>query len=244
MEKYGEKPKIFTKKWFENIWYYYHKPVIITIVIIAALASIFIFCDNLAVRDYDVRIMYGGNGMGMSSREALMLEDIAKSVCTDATGDGKVLAHVEYCCVEGNNKKQEDMITFDTQLIYGDSIMYFVTEQTLPRVTGYFSRVENDGMRYDDVKRYNLYDLCEKYNISADRRVTDESGAVCAVNIADNPIFEEIDLDSKSGGKGLYFAMRNLRAGEIKEDSETFEKIMKNHEEFAEYIIKNIPAEK
>lgn len=241
MEKYGKKPKLFTGEWFKNFWYYHHTAVIIIAIAIVCVVIIANFSSTLTVSDCDIKILYGGNSMGMWEREAFQLEDIAASFANDANGDKKADAKVEYCLVEGSDASQEAMITFDSQLIYGDSMIYLCTEKTLGRVLDYYKKTENDNKRYDDFKRYDLSALCEKYGIGEDRIIRDDLGKVCAVSIAGSPIFDGIDLDKDNGGKGLFLSVRALRAGELNEDKEKYEAVFSENLRFAEHIIESIP---
>ena len=58
MEKYGEIPKRFTKKWWEYFWDYYKIHTIATIAIVVAVASTISQCVNKI--DYDLSLVTTG----------------------------------------------------------------------------------------------------------------------------------------------------------------------------------------
>ena len=58
MERYGEKPKRFTREWFEYVWEYYKIHIIVTILVIAAVVYTWV---SIATRPYyDLYVCFAG----------------------------------------------------------------------------------------------------------------------------------------------------------------------------------------
>lgn len=86
MEKYGEVPPRFTKKWWEYFWYYYKWHVIITAAAVIIAAVTITQCINRP--RYDMTMVYAGH-MNYSDNQREKMQEVMSPYVSDVDGNGK-----------------------------------------------------------------------------------------------------------------------------------------------------------
>ena len=103
MEVYGEKPKRFTKEWWEYFWDYYKWHTIGGIVVLILVVSTIVECANR--KNYDLQIDYiSEKGLSLQAQDGLVA--LMEKNIDDATQNGKTEAFLTYLDMNKNNDPQ------------------------------------------------------------------------------------------------------------------------------------------
>lgn len=211
--------KPFTKEWWSNYWYYYKWQTIIGIVVVACVAII--LADVFGKPTPDFTFMYAGNQAGMGSVEGYTLEDQWKQYTSDVDGNGEfnVKSSVIYIPTEEAASVESAMgVVLDSELIAGESTVFFATEYLLGR--------------FPQEEMQDLSPYVEKFGIDESLVKRTESGIAYAVSMSQNPIFTQMKGVDPSE---MYMLVRPVR--EAYDNSEYKRNLHKNGLEMAQHIL-------
>lgn len=136
MEVYGEKPKRFSQKWWENYFYYYKVHTIVAIVTVFVLGYI-IYSDVTSTK-YDLQIDYISE-LGMSQDQADFIAASAKDNIQDATGNGVCDVFVLNLDMQPSNDMQYAQamqVKYMTEQVYSDAIVFIVSQEYAKNLSG------------------------------------------------------------------------------------------------------------
>lgn len=210
--------KPFTKEWWSNTWYYYKWYLIGGIIALGFL--IFFLAECVFTVQADFTMTYIGGMEPMGQIDAYQLEDALAPVTEDINSDGNQKVRVSIIYLDRGTQSQEMAANFqmaDLEMAGGDSVVFLFDSEYLER--------------YSEYGYYDLTEIAEKYQIPEEQLKRYEDGRVYAVNLAGNPVFEQVE-DLKT--EDLYLAVRPLREN----DRTDWQK--KNHENgvfMAEYLL-------
>lgn len=103
MEVYGEKPKRFTKEWWEYFWDYYKLHTIAAVIVLIVIISTITECATR--KHYDLQVDYiSRTALSFEAQNALT-ELIAKNI-DDVTKNGKTEAFLTYLDLGDRNDPQ------------------------------------------------------------------------------------------------------------------------------------------
>lgn len=136
MEVYGEKPKAFTKKWWENYFYYYKVHTIVAVAVFFVLGYL-IYSDATATK-YDLKIDYISEN-GISEEAAGGIAEIAEKNILDATGNGEIDVFVLTLNMQETTDiqyAQAMQVKFMTEQAYSESFAFIMSKQYADMMCG------------------------------------------------------------------------------------------------------------
>ena len=219
-EKYGEVPKLFTKKWWEYFWDYY-KIHTIVVLFVALMAGVTIY-QYVTAPKYDFNVAYAG-AYDLIDENAELLRQKMSEFVTDSDGDGKDgVAFNRIAFIEGMEDPQvEYATTMRMQLeITDENSILFIFDDTKSKY--YVESSEMEGA-FLEVGQWIDGDISED-------RLYMTDGKAYAVSLKGSKIFEECGINSEN----LYVAVRD-HIGDT--DDELKEKIA-NAKNIANAIVK------
>lgn len=167
LEKYGEIPKRFTKKWWEYFWDYYKIHTIATVVAVVAVVSTIVQCANQI--DYDLSFVTAGLPMLAVDKEEALCTEIAE-LADDIDGKDGTNVYITQIPigVEGEDPEYEAtlMQSFLIELGFGEGYIYLFSEEC---ADSYLNRDDCadsfmpvtdwgvDGIDMEDKDRFMLY---------------------------------------------------------------------------------------
>lgn len=179
MEKYGEIPPKFTKKWWEYFWYYYKWHTIITVTaLIIALVTI-VQCANR--EKYDMNIVYAGH-MNYGDEEISRARALFSQYVTDIDKDGKQSVFFQTLMFSDGAGNEEYDYAMQTKLDFtftDDCTFIYLMDEIEAAL--YINR--------DSVS--DTFEKTELYAPDTDARViTAEDGNSYAVNLKDSDLLK------------------------------------------------------
>ena len=224
MEKYGEIPKRFTKKWWEYFWDYYKIHTIATVAIVVAIASTISQCVNKI--DYDLTVVTTGLPT-LSHQNDETLCSALSELCEDIDGKDGTNVYISQIPigVEGQDPEYEAtlMQSFMIELGFGEGYIYFFSDEC---ADSYLNR--------DDVA-YSFMPISEWGIGDTDlegRKIKLYMGEVYALSMEGNSLLEEAGIDTSD----CYMMMRYPRYNE-KDDEQALKKF-ENAKKAAHAILK------
>lgn len=136
MEVYGEKPKLFSEKWWENFFYYYKVHTIVAIFVLLT-AGYLIYSDVTAVK-YDLSIDYISE-FGILSEQTDKIAEVAEGQIDDATGNGECDAFVLMLDMKPTQDvqfAQAMQVKFMAEQAYSDAFVFIMTKQYADMMCG------------------------------------------------------------------------------------------------------------
>ena len=128
MEVYGQKPKRFTKEWWEYFWDYYKWHTIGAIVVLILIVSTITECANK--KHYDLQIDYiSETGMTMQAQDQLVA--LMEKNIDDVTENGKIEGFLTYLDMNKNSDPQyvQAMVTkFTLEMGTTESFVFLVSK--------------------------------------------------------------------------------------------------------------------
>jgi len=135
MERYGEKPKKFTKAWFEYVWDYYKLHIIIGLIVIVAIVYTWIAITT--AEKYDLYICIAGE-YSISDTSKEKIKDSLKDKISDINGDGAVTIQILDYSIPQNYSDAEYAAAMqqklDLELQAGDSFIFVVSKDNADRI--------------------------------------------------------------------------------------------------------------
>lgn len=136
MERYGEKPKKFTAKWYGYIWEYYKIHIIVFLAIIAAVIYTWVAIASRTY--YDLYICFAGDEMiTQESKEKLKGE--LKEYIKDVNGDGEININILDYTISDSFDDIEYVSAMESKLYLelqaGDSYLYIMPEEKAAQLT-------------------------------------------------------------------------------------------------------------
>lgn len=187
--------KPFSKKWWENIWYYYKWYVLGGILALALLVFFLAECVFSVQPDFTITYMGGLEGMGQI--QAFELEDRFAAVTKDIDNDGQTKAkfNIIYLDKDTGSEEMAGMYNMaDIEMAGGDSVVFLFAEAFLDRYSDY-------GFR-------DLTEYANEFGIDESLLKRYDDGSVYAIEMSQNPIFTQLESIKT---EGLYLALRPLR---------------------------------
>lgn len=129
MEVYGEKPKRFTKEWWDNYFYYYKVHTIVGICVLVVIG--YLTYTDLTATKYDLEIDYISE-LGMSSDQGEFIENLAEGCIDDATGNEICDAFVMMLDMMPSNDvqyAQAMQVKLMTEPTYGEAFVFIMTKE-------------------------------------------------------------------------------------------------------------------
>lgn len=136
MEVYGEKPKLFSQKWWENYFYYYKIHTIAGIFILLT-AGYLIYSDVTATK-YDLQIDYISE-LGMSSQQTEQVEILAEGSIDDVTGNEVCDAFVmmlDLAPTQDIQYSQAMQVKYMTEVGYSEGFVFIMSRKYMEELTG------------------------------------------------------------------------------------------------------------
>ncbi|MEE0944234.1 MAG: hypothetical protein UIM24_02115 [Clostridia bacterium] len=225
MEKYGEVPKKFTKKWWEYFWDYY-KWHTIAILFALMLVAVIVHQYTTQIR-YDTTITVSG-GHGLSEGLLEIVEVDLAEVAEDINGDGEKHVMIQQLisppAAEGAPRDAQYEIAVATKVMAefaaGESCVFFLSKD---EVNKYLNDTRNDGV-FVPVEEY-------AETMPDKSRLMSAKGIAYAVNLGACRYFTEKGIDASE----YYLMIRNPRYNET--DDEKAIKRTESAKKIAAYII-------
>jgi len=136
MEVYGDKPKLFSKKWWENYFYYYKIHTIAGILIL--LAGGYIVYSDLTATKYDLHIDYISE-LGMGSYQTEIIEQLARENIIDVTGNEICDAFVMMLDMAPSHDMQYGQamqVKYMTEQVYSEAFVFILSKQYAEEMSG------------------------------------------------------------------------------------------------------------
>lgn len=210
--------KPFSKKWWENVWYYYKWYIVGGIFLIILLIMFLAECVFNVQPDFTVTYIGGLENMGQV--QAYQLEDRFATVTKDINNDGQKATKVNIIYLDKDSGSEEMAAMYnmaDIEMAGGDAVVFLFSELFLDR--------------YADYGFIDLSEYVQEFGIDESLLRYDESGNVYAIEMRDNPIFTELESIET---EGLFLAVRPMRPN----DRTAWQKDnYENGLEMARYII-------
>lgn len=224
MEKYGEIPKRFTKKWWEYFWDYYKIHTIAAVVAVAAIASTISQCANKI--DYDLSLVTVGLPMLAVDKEEVLCAELAELV-DDIDGKDGTNAFITQIPigVEGQDPEYEVtlMQNFMIELGFGEGYIYFFSAEC---ADSYLNR-DDVADSFMPVSEWGVAGLDAE-----GRRILLYMGEPFALSMEGNALLEEAGIDTSD----CYMMLRYPRYNE-KDDEQALKKF-ENAKKAAQAILK------
>ena len=224
MEKYGEIPKRFTKKWWEYFWDYYKIHTIATIAIVVAVASTISQCVNKI--DYDLSLVTTGLPLLSQEKDIALCTKMAE-FADDVDGEDGTNVFITQIPigVEGQDPEYEAtlMQSFMIELGFGEGYIYLFSDECADSylnrddVTDSFMPISEWGIGDTDLEG---------------RKIKLYMGEAYALSMEGNSLLEEAGIDTSD----CYMMMRYPRYNE-KDDEQALKKF-ENAKKAAHAILK------
>ena len=219
MEKYGEVPPRFTKKWWGHIWEYYKWHFIITALAILIAVVTIVQCTHRT--EYDLVMIYAGH-KDLPNMTQNRLYELATERVDDVDGNGEVVVDLKtlvFTDIDGNEDYDFAIQTkLDLSFLDDYTYIYLMDEAQARIYTGRKDTTdafEEVGAFYNGTDKEILY-------------TTDENKSF-AVSLKDSALLKEKGIDADD----LYMMVRR--------DNGASEKNTKSHEsaiELAKELVK------
>lgn len=158
MEVYGEKPKLFSQKWWENYFYYYKTHTIVAI--LALLAAGYLIYTDVTATKYDLQIDY-------IAEHGLMEEQLDKIVQTcnenidDVTGNGVCDSFVmllDLSPKQDMQYAQAMQVKYMTELGYSEAFVFIMDKKYMEEMSqgGMFEKSSVWSDKGDDTECISL----------------------------------------------------------------------------------------
>lgn len=206
MEKYGEAPPRFTKKWWEYFWYYYKWHTIITVAAVIVAAVTIVQCA--AREKYDMNIVYAGH-MHYSEEEITRAEELFSQYVTDIDENGEQSVFFQTLMFSdgAGNEEYDYVMQTKLDLSFTDDCTFIYLMDEI-EASLYLNR-ESAGDTFENTEIY-----------APDAEVlTAEDGTGYAVNLKDSALLKENGIYCDD----LYLLVRN--------NHKTDEKSIQAHED-------------
>lgn len=207
MEKYGEIPKRFTKKWWEYFWDYYKIHTIATVIAVVAVASTVSQCVNKI--NYDLSLVTVGLPLLNTEKDVALCAEFAEFADDIDQKDGTNAFITQIPIgVEGQDPEYEMtlMQNFMIELGFGEGYIYFFSAESADSylnrddVADSFMPVAEwgvDGIDMTDKAKFKLY-----------------MGEPFAMSMEGNSLLESAGIDTSD----CYMMMRYPRYNEKDDD--------------------------
>ncbi len=225
MEKYGEIPKRFTKKWWEYFWDYYKIHTIAAVVAVVAIGSTISQCANKI--DYDLSLVTAGLPLLSQEKDVALCTKMAE-FADDVDGkDGTNVFITQIPIgVEGLDPEYEAtlMQSFLIELGFGEGYIYLFSKECADSylnrddVADSFMPVTDwgvSGLDMEDKDRFMLY-----------------MGEPFALSMEGNALLEEAGIDTSD----CYMMIRYPRYNE--KDDELALKRFENTKKAAQAVLR------
>ena len=136
MEYYGEKPKRFSKEWWDNYRYYYKTHTIVGICAILVLGYI-IYTDVTATK-YDIQIDYISE-LGIYQEHITKLEEVAEGAIDDVTGNDvcdAFVMNIDMAPTEDMQYGQAMQVKYITEQGYSEGFVFIMSKQYADNMSG------------------------------------------------------------------------------------------------------------
>lgn len=196
-EKYGVKPKLFTKKWWEYFWDYY-KYHTISVIAILFIGGISIY-QAVTAPKYYFNISYSANAYLSDESEEPLRQRLSEFLTNKGT-DGIGINQTAF--VEGSMDSEQEyaMVTkMQLEVTDKDTIIYIFDEEK----SKYFIGVSEMEGAFSPVNDWLLEEVPQDKIMSSD-------GVGYAVKLNESEILSECGVYSDN----LYVAVRNLNGEE------------------------------
>lgn len=142
MEKYGVKPRRFTKAWFEYVWDYYKIHIIVGLVLLAAIIYTVIAINSRT--EYDLYVCFSTNQQ-LSDESKRKITKELKKTAKDINGDGEInVCVLDYHFISDDvdaEYKRALEEKFHLELQAGETFLYVISKDVLDTLK-YNSAVE------------------------------------------------------------------------------------------------------
>ncbi len=149
-EKYGEIPKLFTKKWWGYFWEYYKVHTIVSVLIVSvAISTVY---KIVTAPEYEFNIAYSAELDLSADTEEMFGQELSQYV-TDSNGDGEdgvlIRQNNFMLGMEDAQVEQTLIMRMQLEMTDEDTIVYIIGEDKLkymidsPDMEGAFVPVEN-----------------------------------------------------------------------------------------------------
>lgn len=189
MEVYGEKPKLFSQKWWENYFYYYKIHTIVAIVILL-MAGYLIYSDVTATK-YDLQIDYIGEHR-IFDEQIAMIEQLANENIVDATGNDVCDSYVmllDLSPTQDIQYAQAMQVKYMTEMRYSEAFVFIMDKK-------YMEEMSQSG-------------IFEKASLWSGQ----DTEAEC-LSLAGCTAFSDAEIPADE----LFIAVRKLRDDEVKDE--------------------------
>lgn len=187
--------KPFSKKWWENVWYYYKWAILGGIVLVILLVMFLAECVFNVQPDFTLTYIGGLENMGQI--QAYQLEDQFAAVTQDINNDGQGASKVNIIYLDKNSGSEEMAAMYnmaDIEMAGGDAVVFLFSADFLDRYADY---------GFIDMSQY-----VQEFGIGEELLRYDGAGNVFAIEMKENPIFTQLDSIRT---EGLYLAVRPMR---------------------------------
>lgn len=193
--------KTFSKKWWENLWYYY-KWHGLGILIAVILVSVFVTeCVFRVENDYTLTYIGGLDGLGQIG--AFQIEDEFATFIDDIDNNGEKKVKVNIIYLD-NNVQGEEMASMyqmaDIEMAAGDTVTYLFSGDFVDRYANY---------GYIDLSEY-----VNEFGIDESMLKRYDDGRVYAIRMSGNPVFADLEGTNEDN---MYLAVRPLRENDKSE---------------------------
>lgn len=200
-EKYGEIPKLFTKKWWEYFWDYYKWHTIVVVFVLFVAITVIVQVSTSP--KYDFNIFYTADFYMQEQGKETLRRELSKFV-TDSDGDGKDgVAINEIVFVEGQEDAQVEyakVTKISLEFTDKNTILYIFDDSKAPyffdseSMDGIF--LETDEWLDEPIEQERLYTKDSKnYAVSLkNSKLFNEYGVDCDnLYVAVRRYYEELD---------------------------------------------------
>lgn len=224
--------KPFSKKWWDNFWFYYKKFVIIGICAIFVVG--FTIYEAVTKVKPDSIVNYIGYH-NFSDEQLLDLKSYMTKISSDINGDKKVevtLSRYQFDPdkAESDQGTANQLETINLNLAVGDQVLYLMDRKSFDLFAGQTNDYFMD-----------ITDLANQYHISQERIIT-AKGHTVGIDLTGSKFLKDckIDLSAIQNKKdnGIYMVIRKRRGSEKEEDQKKAN--YDNSLQMAEKILKTV----
>jgi len=197
--------KTFSKKWWDNFWYYYKKTVLIGI---CALLVIGFSVYEAATKVHPDTIVNYVGFHNFSDEQLLNMKAYFGKISSDANGDKKVQALLNRSAFDPSKAETDQSVsnqleTINLNLTVGDQVIYLMDKTCFDLFAGQ----KND--YFMDIRQ-----LAKEYGIPDDKIVSSKGNTV-GIDLTNSGMLKacKIDLppDTKKQDNGVYMVIRKRR---------------------------------
>lgn len=135
MEVYGEKPKLFSHKWWENYFYYYKVHTIVAVLVILA-AGYLIYTDVTSTK-YDLQIDYIAEH-GLTEEQIDKISQLSNESIDDVTGndvcDSFVMA-LDLSAKQDIQYAQAMQVKYITEIGYSEAFVFIMDKKYMEEMS-------------------------------------------------------------------------------------------------------------